>query len=290
VGVDLTLDGNEVSIGSRRAALQGQWLCERTGASLTLLHSTWTDLYEDHHVIRQGPAPGGLEALERLAEEYEQAGTPVELVTVDERAWLALIRRVLARRNDLVVVARRNTPGTAVLGSTSSKLLRKCPCPVWVVKPDAELLHRCVLAATDLTPVGDAAVELGAAVATACDCEFHVLHAWQQSMEMQLEAESQAAGEQEAIQAAAEEHIRAVCRAFDPGLTPTLHVGCDAPSRAILSGVERLRADLLVMGSISRAGISGLLVGNTAERLLDRVDCSLLTIKPDDFVSPVTPG
>ncbi|HEX6885840.1 MAG TPA: universal stress protein, partial [Planctomycetota bacterium] len=43
----------------------------------------------------------------------------------------------------------------------------------------------------------------------------------------------------------------------------------------------------LVMGSVSRGGIAGLLLGNTAERLLDRVSCSLLTIKPQDFVSPV---
>jgi len=41
------------------------------------------------------------------------------------------------------------------------------------------------------------------------------------------------------------------------------------------------------MGTISRAGIAGLLVGNTAERLLDQLDCSLLTVKPGDFVSPV---
>ncbi|MEQ1895543.1 MAG: universal stress protein [Planctomycetota bacterium] len=51
--------------------------------------------------------------------------------------------------------------------------------------------------------------------------------------------------------------------------------------------VERVGAGLLVMGSVSRGGITGLLLGNTAERLLDRVSCSLLTIKPRDFVSPV---
>ena len=66
-----------------------------------------------------------------------------------------------------------------------------------------------------------------------------------------------------------------------------LHVGCDSPSRAIREGVEKLEADLLVMGTVSRTGVAGLLVGNTAERLLDRVECSLLTIKPEGFVSPI---
>ena len=65
------------------------------------------------------------------------------------------------------------------------------------------------------------------------------------------------------------------------------HLVSGAPSAVILEVVERTQADLLVMGSVSRSGIAGLLLGNTAERLLDRVACSLLTIKPHDFVSPV---
>jgi universal stress protein E len=292
VGIDLTLDGEDISIGSRRAALQGQWLAEQTGASLTFFHSTWTDLYEDHHIIRQGPGPRGRDALERLADEYEKSGTSVELVTEAERPWLAMILRVQRGESDLVVVARRNMPGSLALGSMSSKLLRKCPCPVWVVKPDADLLHECVLSATDLTPVGDAAVELGAAVAKAYDSSFHIVHAWQQSLEMQFDADRKSKDEHEAelaaIQTAAEEHILAVCKAIDPGLEPQLHVGRDAPSHAIMEGVDKLGADLLVMGTVSRGGIAGLLMGNTAERLLDRVDCSLLTIKPADFISPIT--
>ena len=60
VGIDLNLEGDEISVGSRRAALQAQWLAERTGATLTFFHSSWSDLYEDHNVIRQGPGPAVL--------------------------------------------------------------------------------------------------------------------------------------------------------------------------------------------------------------------------------------
>lgn len=45
--------------------------------------------------------------------------------------------------------------------------------------------------------------------------------------------------------------------------------------------------DLIVMGTVSRAGIAGLLIGNTAEKVLRRVDCSMLTVKPEGFISPV---
>jgi universal stress protein E len=56
----------------------------------------------------------------------------------------------------------------------------------------------------------------------------------------------------------------------------------------IREAVNHLDPDLLVMGTISRAGLAGVLIGSTAERLLDRVDCSILAVKPEDFVSPVT--
>jgi nucleotide-binding universal stress UspA family protein len=45
--------------------------------------------------------------------------------------------------------------------------------------------------------------------------------------------------------------------------------------------------ELIVMGTVSRTGVAGLLIGNTAERILHQVDCSVLTVKPDGFVTPV---
>ena len=45
--------------------------------------------------------------------------------------------------------------------------------------------------------------------------------------------------------------------------------------------------DLIVMGTVALTGIAGLLIGSTAERLLRHVECSLLTVKPEEFVSPV---
>ena len=45
--------------------------------------------------------------------------------------------------------------------------------------------------------------------------------------------------------------------------------------------------DLVVMGSVGRSGLSGMLIGNTAERILRKLPCSVLVVKPDGFVSPV---
>jgi nucleotide-binding universal stress UspA family protein len=55
--------------------------------------------------------------------------------------------------------------------------------------------------------------------------------------------------------------------------------------------VPRLAAaepfDVIVMGTVCRTGIPGLLIGNTAETVLDQVDCSIVALKPRGFVSPV---
>lgn len=44
--------------------------------------------------------------------------------------------------------------------------------------------------------------------------------------------------------------------------------------------------DLVVMGSVARRGIPGFLIGNTAERVLDRLPCSVLVVKPGKPAAP----
>ena len=56
----------------------------------------------------------------------------------------------------------------------------------------------------------------------------------------------------------------------------------------IKQAITELNVDVLVMGSVARSGIPGLLIGNKAEKLLTTINCTVLTIKPDGFVSPVT--
>jgi nucleotide-binding universal stress UspA family protein len=86
-----------------------------------------------------------------------------------------------------------------------------------------------------------------------------------------------------------EDAIRHIQRTLGkhPGLRVQIHVVCDAPTHAIQHDVEEHRADLIVLGTVSRGGIAGFLIGNTAERLLRRIETSVLAVKPPDFVCPV---
>jgi universal stress protein E len=48
----------------------------------------------------------------------------------------------------------------------------------------------------------------------------------------------------------------------------------------LLALTEQLRADIVVMGAVSRRGLARVFIGNTAEDVLDRLACDLLIVKP----------
>ena len=62
-----------------------------------------------------------------------------------------------------------------------------------------------------------------------------------------------------------------------------VHVVAGPPVDVIPATIARLHADTLVIGSVARSGISGAVMGNTAERLTDTVSCSVIVVKPPDF-------
>ena len=67
-----------------------------------------------------------------------------------------------------------------------------------------------------------------------------------------------------------------------------LHV-VKGPAQYVVPELAReLEVDLVVMGTVARTGIDGFFMGNTAESILGELDCSVLTMKPPGFVSPVT--
>jgi universal stress protein E len=46
---------------------------------------------------------------------------------------------------------------------------------------------------------------------------------------------------------------------------------------------RQLGCDLVVMGALSRSGLKRIFIGNTAERILDSLDCDVLVVKPPGF-------
>ncbi|MFT5527465.1 MAG: hypothetical protein ACI9HK_005447, partial [Pirellulaceae bacterium] len=59
------------------------------------------------------------------------------------------------------------------------------------------------------------------------------------------------------------------------------------PGEEITRLAEELKIELLVMGTVCRSGVAGFFIGNTAERVLDQVNCSILAVKPSKFDTAV---
>ena len=288
VGTDFDERG-ALTEGSANAARHALRLAEQCGAKVDFVHSTHRS-GEDSTI--HGDLNVGRAELAKL--QAESAAVTSELVLDDRRPALALIQHVGSGSHDLVVVAKRNhrRRDDRKLGSVSMMLLRMCPCPVWVIKPEQEMAHNAIAAATDLSAVGDLAIQYGALLANYEPCKLFAVHAWQLPLELQMSHsrigdEEFRKGTQQIIDAATR-HIRAIPAFAELGERGKVLLANSTPSAAILELVEKQNPDLVVLGTVSRGGISGFLIGNTAEKLLYKLDCSLLAIKPDDFISPVS--
>mgnify|MGYP002630305005 CR=1 FL=1 len=297
VGVDLGPECTAVTPGAQKAAQQAIWVARANGATIQLVHSTYTDEYESSlpgsaGIVHEGLPESGRQAIEALADEARNSGITTEVILSDQRPWLAIIQLAVQNACDLVIIGKRNETSDEGrrLGSNAIKLLRKCPTPVWVVRPEHDLVHRLVLAATDLTEVGDRSLSAACDVALRHECELNVVHAWRIPLELQLQSsrmsEEDYAAEIDKIKQSALAHMDRLIPAELKERTE-LHAVKGQPDQAIRDAVAHLDPDLLVMGTISRTGIAGMLVGSTAERMLDQVDCSILTLKPAGFQSPV---
>ncbi|MGB2693085.1 MAG: universal stress protein, partial [Thermodesulfobacteriota bacterium] len=68
-----------------------------------------------------------------------------------------------------------------------------------------------------------------------------------------------------------------------------IHLPKGDPAVLIPEVAKKENIDLIVMGTVCRTGLPGFIIGNTAESILYKVDCSVLSIKPQGFISPILP-
>lgn len=209
------------------------------------------------------------------------------------------VRAVLTKHYDLVVKAAEGGSDRlrVLFGSTDQTLMRKCPCPVWIIKPTRKRRFHKILAAVDLNPTESTTDELAkhvlslaTSLAKTENAELHVLHAWRLAGEYKLRGRQIYASKVDKlldeIRAAHQNELDALL-SHHPYDRRTVHLLKGRAGDLIPKAVEKLGIDLIVIGTVGRSGVPGLLIGNTAETVLHSVDCSVLTLKPEGFVSPL---
>lgn len=233
-------------------------------------------------------------------------------VWVGERV-AEVVHAVLRGPHDLVLKAAEDPDWVdRLFGSDDLQLLRECPCPVWLMAADTRPNYSVILAALGFdadTPAADEAalnrriLELASSLALSDFAQLHLVHAWD-APEAELAAVWADAA---AVQASRisdtirQRHAEVLqqqfgllrshigSEAFDY-LAPRLHMPKGPAEREISTLATALGADLVVMGTVARTGIPGLLVGNTAESVLQHLHCGVLAVKPPGFVSPRAPA
>lgn len=177
------------------------------------------------------------------------------------------------------------------------KLLRKCPCAVWVVAPGPTRPLRNVLAGVEVdSDAADQAlarriVAHAQAVSKPDLATVSVIHVWNVVGESVLRrhlSPQEVETHVRRMRLDADAGFRRVLDGMDEAVPePSRYLVRGEPASAIVAMAENIGADLVVIGTVARTGLPGLVIGNTAESLLSRVDGELLVVKPQGFVSPL---
>jgi universal stress protein E len=169
--------------------------------------------------------------------------------------------------------------------------------PVWIVKPGEVRELREVMVASDFSEPSLVATQAAVSVAAALNAKLFVVHA----LEFPFEAYLRTAGvteqevesyrrrlHEEAQQNLVNQVQQTDHRTVQPGVKIEIVEG--QPDAVIPKFIDDHEIDLLVIATQGRSGLSGVLLGNTVERILPHAHCSLLVTKPPGFVSPVKPA
>ena len=284
-------------IGADDVFAQSVSLARANGAKLTLI-----DVVPDRYATPAGVKEREKRLLRLLPAIRSEGVESAEVIVLPGTPFIEIIQRVLRNEHDLVVTCPQSssTFQDFYMGSTTTHLVRKCPCPVWVVKPHRDGRYKSILACVDpkSSSLDDCLfdrkiVELANSLARVNAGELHILHAWEVEGSDRDRLRSEITDNtRNAILAKHEEvHRSRVEILLDetPSLSNdhALHMIRSAPHEAIMKTVADLRVDLIVMGSVNKTGIAGFFIGSAAEAVLSSARCSLFTIKPEEFRTPV---
>ena len=235
------------------------------------------------------------------------SGQPARGRLLEGNPFLEVIREVLRSERDIVLFPDDQGPSfrSRLFGSTATHLLRKCPCPVWVLKPTAvrggRFRFKRVLAAVNASSdrpteiaLNTKILEIATSLSKREGAEIHVVHCWSVYGESILAAPRGPLTAAE-ISTYKRENRRnhqaaldgQLARFYQEGHQIKKHLLKGEPDTKIPEIAAKISADVVVMGTVARTGISGVFIGNTAEQVLQRIGRSVLAIKPANFTSPV---
>ncbi|WP_029934630.1 universal stress protein [Thiomicrospira pelophila] len=246
------------------------------------------------------------ESMQDWSIQAREQGVVLETQVEFGKLFYKTVQQVLIDQVDLVVKQTdEDVKNLAhhVFGSQDMHLLRKCPCPLLLHQQGSPVTLNKVMASIDVDieseslqvePLNQVILSVAQDMAQADNAFLHIAHAWQADAENLVRYWNSDLSDEDMLRfsekirqqhlSALEYEIRA---ARDAMPDVQVHAAKGDAKEVIPKLVSNHGIDLLVMGTIGRIGLPGLMIGNTAESILEQVECSVLAIKPASFITPI---
>ena len=213
------------------------------------------------------------------------------------RPFEAIISQVIDHNHDLVMKGthQHDKFKSVIFTPTDWHILRKCPCPVLLVKEHEWPQQGNILAAlnvgsdeTEHLSLNNTITKQAKNIAQLITANVHLVNSYPGTpVNIAIEIpEFDASEYNNAMQAHHKEAMNKHANSFDIPLTNT-HVEEGLPETVIEQVALEIDAELVILGTVGRTGISAALIGNTAEHVIDQLNCDVLALKPDGYVSPL---
>ena len=213
------------------------------------------------------------------------------------RPFEAIIEQVINQGYDLVIKGthQHDKFKSVVFTPTDWHVLRKCPCPVLLVKEHEWPINGNIIAAVNVGSdeaehhsLNVKITEEAKQLAQLIQANVHLVNSFP-GTPVNIAIEIPEFNSTEYNDTMLKHHEQAMithANKFDISVVNT-HVKEGLPETVIEQVADKLDAELVILGTIGRTGISAALIGNTAEHVIDQLNCDVLALKPDGYISPL---
>ena len=240
------------------------------------------------------------ERVKELQEFLESKNVDWPVVVKRGTALIEISRLAVESHCELVVKPQLDED-SHMFGSLAKQLVRKCPTAVLLVKTSGKGKLQSIMAAIDPDPnfeeqeaLNKSVLQLANALSSTIKGSLSVAAAWTIFAESYLRGPRMQISDAEFTELESDEkkkhHDMLLSLGKSIGIElkeEELFLTKGLPNLAVPYAAKKAKTDILVMGSIGRVGVPGLLIGNTAEKIIDSMKCSVLTLKPPGYKSPL---
>jgi nucleotide-binding universal stress UspA family protein len=236
---------------------------------------------------------------ESIVNKLKENGIDASQYVTQGKDYIEVIKAMLRFKGDLLIKAAN--PTNASYDSNDFHLMRKSPQPVWLIKPERETSDSHVLASIDLSMeqeeegrgLNRRILEIAKSLCNIEGAKLTVISCWALYGEEAMRHGAFTRTPEEQIQNLLNKEEKEYQDCFSRLLEDTSDFEINKvlmkgdPKKLIPEYVNENDVDIVVMGTVGRSGIPGMLIGNTSETVLQSISSSVITLKPINFESPI---